>query len=177
MTLAHPLVNALGYNLTWVAAVGGAGQGWWWLGPVVCLAFFAFHFSTTADRPADLKLLLFVLVLGAIVDSLWTWGGLVRFAAPVPSPDWAPVWILAMWGAFALTLNHCLRFLQTRPLVAAGLGLVGAPLAYLFAARSWSAVELLAPTAALVAIGLAWAVLTPAMLWLAGRLRTGVQPA
>ena len=82
-----------------------------------------------------------------------------------------------MWGAFALTLNHCLRFLQDRPVLAASLGLVGAPLAYLFASRSWSAVELLAPVGSLVAIGLAWAVLTPAMLWLAGRLRADAAAA
>lgn len=169
--------NALGYNLTWIAAVAGAGYGHWWLGPAVFAVFLGWHLHASACRLADLRLLVCVILLGAVVDSLWVHGGMLRFAAAVPSPDWAPVWILALWAAFALTLNHCLRFLQERPWLAAGLGLVGAPLAYWFAAQAWSAVELSTPVFTLATIGLAWAVLTPAMLWLARRLRQSAVPA
>lgn len=164
--------NAIGYQATWIAAVAGAGWGWWWLGPATCLLFIAWHFRATPWPAADLRLLGLAVVLGLVVDTLWLQGGLLRFAAAVPSPEWAPLWILALWAAFALTLNHCLSGLQGRPFLAGALGLVGAPLAYWIAARSWAAAEMLAPTwAVLASIGLAWALLTPLLLGVAARWR------
>lgn len=170
-------LNALGYQATWIAAVVGAGLGWWWAGPAICALFVAWHFRATPWPAADLRLLGLAVLVGFVVDTLWLQGGLLRFAAAVPSPDWAPVWILALWAAFALTLNHCLGALQGRPWLAAALGLVGGPLAYWIAARTWSAAELLAPPwTVLACIGVAWAVLTPLLLGLAARWRRG-QPA
>ena len=28
------LPNAIAFQLVWLAAVGGAGRGWWWSGPL-----------------------------------------------------------------------------------------------------------------------------------------------
>jgi hypothetical protein len=57
-----------------------------------------------------------------------------------------------------MTLHRSLDMLRGRPLLAAALGLVGGPAAYLAAARGWSAVEFVPPVpVALAWLGMAWA--------------------
>ena len=94
----------------------------------------------------------------------------MRFSAPVPWPGFAPVWIVGLWMAFALTLNHSLRFLRQRPALALVLGTAAGPLAYWIAANAWDAVDLLRPWPAMAALALAWGVLTPALVALAQHL-------
>ena len=54
----------------------------------------------------------------------------MRFASAGSLPI-APFWMLALWIAFATTLNHSMRWLMHRPVVAAIGGAVFGPLAYL----------------------------------------------
>ncbi|MEO8780117.1 MAG: DUF2878 family protein, partial [Rhodanobacter sp.] len=82
----------------------------------------------------------------------------------------APAWILALWMTFALTFTQSLRYLQTRLWLAALLGLIGGPLAYLGAARGWGVVDFADPAwrgPLVLAIG--WALATPTLAWLARR--------
>ena len=53
---------------------------------------------------------------------------------PAFPPHGAPLWILCLWAAFALTLTRSLAWLMRRPWLAALLGALGAPLAYASAA-------------------------------------------
>jgi hypothetical protein len=90
------------------------------------------------------------------------------YAAPFPSAQFAPVWIIALWMSFALTLNHSLAWLKSHPALAALLGAIGAPLAYWAAARGWGALAFAAqPALALGMLAVAWAILAPALFWLA----------
>ena len=93
---------------------------------------------------------------------------------PVPWAAAAPVWIVALWMGFALTLNHSMAALKTRPWAAVALGVIGGPLAYLVAQNAWQAVTLSQPAwQPLAALALAWGALTPALLALGTRLQTG----
>jgi hypothetical protein len=162
--------NLLGFQLVWFSAVGGAGRGWWWAGPLALLVFAALHFGLLPGRRADATLLLVCGALGFAVDSLWVQLGWVQFASALPWPGAAPVWILSMWMGLALTLNHSLAPLRRRPWLAALSGALAAPLAYLAAASAWQAARLDAGML-LPGLALAWAVLTPALLQLAARLQ------
>jgi hypothetical protein len=164
-------INVIFYQATWLAAIAGAARGWWWAGPAMFAAFAAWQLAVSRLRVADLKLMLCAAVVGFFVDSFCIRGGLFVYAAPVPSPDYAPIWIVALWMSFALTLNHSLAWLKSHLPLASVLGAVGAPLAYLAAARGWHALAIAAdPTLAFGALALAWAILTPTLFWLAGRL-------
>jgi hypothetical protein len=164
-------INVVFYQATWLAAIAGAARGWWWAGPAMFAAFAAWQLAVSRLRVADLKLMLCAAVVGFFVDSFCIRGGLFVYAAPVPSPDYAPIWIVALWMSFALTLNHSLAWLKSHLPLASVLGAVGAPLAYLAAARGWHALAIAAdPTLAFGALALAWAILTPTLFWLAGRL-------
>jgi carbohydrate-selective porin OprB len=108
------------------------------------------------------------MLLGIALDSTLAASDLVAYASAVPSPHAAPVWIIAIWAAFALTLRHSFRFLHGRRVLAAALGAIGAPLAYLGAARGWHAVAFpRGTTAALIALGIGWLVAMPALITLA----------
>ncbi|MGH8042656.1 MAG: DUF2878 domain-containing protein [Rudaea sp.] len=170
-------INAIAYQATWLIAIAGAAHGWWWAGPLALIAFAAWQFSISTLRRADTMLLVCAAVIGFVVDSGFAQSGLLDYSAAVPWPQLAPVWIVALWMSFALTLNHSLAWLKSHASAAALLGAIAAPLAYLAAAH-WGALAFAqARLPTLLVLAAVWAVLTPALCvlarQLAGTQRTG----
>lgn len=164
-------LNLLGYQAVWFAAVAGAGRGLPWVGPVAALAFTAVTLALGGQRAADLRSLALALPIGFLLDSAFAASGWLQYAQAWPWAGAAPVWIWALWVGFALTFNHSLRYLGTRPGLAALLGLLGGPLSYWMAASSFDAVEFgVAPGRVMIALGLAWAATLPALLVVNRRL-------
>jgi len=164
------LINALLYQATWFASVIGAAHGWWWSGVVVLLFFASWQLADRSSRLVDLRLVAAALACGLLIDTSLVWSGTVNFAAPIPFAALAPLWILVLWAAFALTLNHSLAVLQKHLWMAAALGALGAPLAYVAAARSFHAITLAPPQwRAMGLLAGAWALALPLLLILARR--------
>jgi hypothetical protein len=165
------IVNAILFQLCWVAFVGGAGRGCWWLGFVVLAPFALWQLKVSARPRADALLFAIAALLGFAVDSALAMSGVLSYATPVPWSQLAPVWIVGLWAGFGLTLNHSMAFLQTRPWLALLLGGLAGPFAYWVAARAWSAVALNGPMwRSMLALGVAWALITPALAKLARHL-------
>ncbi|MEO8670149.1 MAG: DUF2878 domain-containing protein [Tahibacter sp.] len=165
------LLNALGYQITWFAAVIGAGRGWAWAGPLTLLVFAGWQLGTSRFRAADLRLVGVALICGLLIDGALVQGHMARFAAPSPSSEFAPVWILSLWCAFALTLNHSLDVLKSHGLwISSLLGAVAAPLAYLGASRGWDAIEFTdSPWPAMLTLAMAWSLAMPFLVHAARR--------
>lgn len=164
-------INAIFFQLVWIASVGGAARGAWWAGPLAVGVFAAYQFARGGHAKADVLLILLAIALGFAADSLLVQYHFASYAAALPSDRYAPIWILALWANFALTLNHSLAWLQSRPWLAAALGAIGAPLSYFFAARSWHALTLADPLATTLALPAAiWAIVTPLLCEAAARL-------
>lgn len=156
------VANAIGYQVVWLACVAGAGGGHAWLGPLVSLVFVATMLAFGGRRRDDLRLLALALAVGLLLDGAFAATGWMRYAAAWPWVDAAPVWILALWAAFALTLNHSLSFLRHRPWLTALLGFVGGPLAYASAAGAFDAVDFGAPMPwVMAALAVGWACALP----------------
>jgi len=165
-------INLVLYQATWLAAVAGAGRGLWWPGLAVLAVFSVLQLSFSEWRRADACLFIGVSLLGFVLDSTFVQIGLMQFRAAVPWPGLAPVWMVALWTSFALTLNHSLAFLQGRPLLSTLLGAIGAPLAYWAAGRGWHAVDFpLGVAPMLGATAITWAFLMPLLSRAAVRLR------
>jgi Protein of unknown function (DUF2878) len=165
-------INAIVFELVWLAAVGGAGRGIWWAGPLALSVFFGYQVHASPLARADGMLVALACVVGFLADSLLARSGLVVYAAAVPSAQWAPLWIVALWANLALALNHSLAFLQRRLPWAALLGAIAAPLSYFFAEHAWHAVVLASPlTTTLLALAASWAVLMPLLVLAARRWR------
>lgn len=176
-SMTRTLYNLLGYQAVWFAAVGGAGHALWWAGPLVALLFAAGHFGwavSAADRAADLRLMAIAALCGIVLDGTFAYTGLIDYRGNAVSlpPGGAPLWILSMWMAFALTLRHSLGAVCRRPTLAALVGAVFGPLAYLGAERGFAAAALGEPRwQVLTALAVGWAL----ALWLLA-LRVAREP-
>ncbi|MHB1059626.1 MAG: DUF2878 domain-containing protein [Rhodanobacter sp.] len=166
--------SLVGYQLVWFAAVIGAGRGLAWSGIAGMLLYAAVQLIAARHYKADLSLMATAIVLGLLVDGGLLNAGLASYAAPWPSAAMAPAWILALWATFAMTFTQSLCWLQTRLWLAALLGAVGGPLAYLSASRGWHVVSFADPAwRGLLWLGIGWALATPALAWLARRWSAG----
>lgn len=170
-------LSLIGYQAVWFVAVIGAGHGLAWPGVLGMPVYALVQLACARNVRVDLALMAAGLVMGFLLDGALSRSGLVDYAAGWPNPALAPGWILALWVTFALTFSQSLRYLQTRLWLAALLGLVGGPLAYLGAARGWQVVTFAEPTwRALLALALGWALATPALAWLARLGSASTQP-
>src|SRR5271170_2891843 len=166
--------NLVGYQLAWFLTVIGAGHGLAWPAVLGSMVFVVWQVFASDHPTIELRLLVVALLMGIVVDGGFVASGWVRYATPAPAwpPGGAPLWILALWACFAMTLNQSLRYLQGRVALAVALGAIGGPLAYLGAARGWQAVSFAVPQwrgVLLVACG--WAIAVPLLAGLARRLR------
>lgn len=166
--------DAIGYQVVWFCAVIGAGRGSPWPGVIAAAVFALLHFATARSLRQALVLSLLGIVLALLLDGSLARLGLAHYAATWDAAHaWigAPPWILALWVAFALTLTRSFSLLQTRPALAALLGAVGGPLAFLGAARGWHAVELQPPVGiSLAALAVGWAIALPLLATVARKL-------
>lgn len=166
--------NLVGYQIVWFVAVIGAGRGLAWPAVLAACAFVAWQLATSRHRLFDLHLIGIALLLGLLLDGSLAFGGWLRYAAAAPAvpSGGAPLWILALWAAFALTLTKSLRFLHKRLWLAAAFGALGGPLAYLGAERGWGAVVFVAPAwQGLLGLALGWALAIVILTRRARRLR------
>lgn len=163
------LLNFIVFQVAWLGCVMGGARG---LDAYVALAVAAavtLHLAF-APRPAPEALLVAIVAgIGLVWDSLVIAMGLMVYRPGLLPPGLAPLWIVAMWALFATTLNLSLGWLKGRPWLAALLGAVGGPMAYL-AGQRLGAVDLPQPMLALVVQGLGWSLLMPLLAWLATRL-------
>ena len=163
-------LSLIGYQAVWFTAVIGAGHGMAWPGVVAMLVYALVQLLCARNWRTDLSLIAVALVFGFLLDGALIRSGLASYSAGWPGRALAPAWILALWVTFALTFSQSLRYLQTRLGLAALLGLIGGPLAYLGAARGWHVVSFAEPSwRALLALAIGWALATPALAWLARR--------
>jgi hypothetical protein len=164
--------NFLGYQAVWFAAVMGAGASLWWPGVLAAVLFAAWQLAISAQRGADLRLMCAAVGAGCLLDGGLAASGMARYAASAPAlpPGGAPLWILALWASFALTLNSSLAYLRRRPIAAVMLGAFGGPLAYAGASQGWQAVSFGAPAwHALACLAIGWAFTMPLLAGLARR--------
>jgi hypothetical protein len=166
------LGNLVGYQLVWFTSVIGAGRDEAWPAVGAALLFAAWQLATASSRALELRLIAAALLFGTTIDGVAAAGGLIHYSAAAPAlpQGGAPLWILALWMAFALTLTRSLAWLNGRPQVGMLIGAVGAPLAYLSAARGWHALAFVQPEwRGLLWLAAAWAGSTTALVRLLSR--------
>lgn len=159
------IVNFIGFQVAWFAAVFGAAKGVFWAGPVAVLVWLAVHLRLS-DRPRrEIQIAVASLCLGLILDStlvaldVYTPGGLIA-GWPV-----TPMWMLALWVNFGTLLNASLVWLRRRYLLGAFLGFLGGPAAY-YSGHRMGALTFHTPLIRnMVFLGVSWALAVPFLLY------------
>lgn len=174
MPLWHLVVNAVAFQIVWLACALGARFGVAWVGTGSVLLMVALHLAVARRPGAELALLAIAAAIGIAWDSAWQAAGWIGFAAGDWIPGLAPHWMVALWVAFATTLNVSMRWLRGRWALCAALGALGGPLSY-YAGERLAALAFSDVAFGLAGQALGWALFTPALVWLAMRL-DGIAP-
>lgn len=169
------LINLIGFQLLWPAAVLGAARGspqlaWWVLGIMVVLMVVA-----GAAWKRDLKMVVVGFVACALLEPVWLGSGLIKYTGT--SSTWlAPGWIWALWGGFALSFFYCLAWLQRRPLLAALFGGFGGGFSVMMGVHLGAAEAPLGEWRLMLVYGAVWAGIVPLFAALATLLDKSCGP-
>jgi hypothetical protein len=162
-------INFLVFQVAWLASVIGGAQQMPWLGPLSVLIAVGIHLWFARKPFDELALILACGVIGASFDSILVAAGWVSYTSGLFSDYIAPYWIITMWMLFATTLNVSMRFLRGRPLVSVVFGFFGGPLAYV-TGEKLGGIIFLNQSAAMLALGVGWAVMMPLLMRLSESL-------
>ena len=159
--------NFILFQLGWFACVLGGAYQQPIAGSLIAIAIIAIHIVRAAIPKQELYLVLIALVLGFVFESVMTLAGINRYSSGIIITDFAPYWMVLLWGIFATTINVSMRWISALPLIWVGVaGAVMAPLSYL-AGERMQAVEFSNTALALSGIALGWAVLLPLLVFTA----------
>jgi hypothetical protein len=174
MSRAGLAVNVVAYQCTWFACVLGAAAHRPAIGLVAVLAAVLWHLHSAARPRRELLLIGIAALCGVAFEGLLAASGWMR-AESAMMQGLMPLWMVALWAAFATTLNVSLRALRHRYVLTAMVAAIGAPLAYAAGARL-GALHWVDEIPALIAVALGWSLLMPLLMKSAQRF-DGFAPA
>jgi hypothetical protein len=164
LILLRGFANFIGFQSVWFLSLFGAGSQRSWLGALALIVFTAWHFWSAGNPRAEIVLVAIACVVGFVVDTTFIQAHLLAYSEPLPFAAVAPYWIIGMWINFALTLNGSMRWLHRRYLLAAVLGAIGGPMAYV-AGVKMGAAELMAGAPLVYgSLAVVWAVAVPVLV-------------
>lgn len=152
----------------WLVCVLSAAADRPWIGIAAALVLICVHLALNAERRTEVLLVLSAGCVGAATDTLLAQLGFLRFEGGI-----APLWMIALWMLFATTLRSSLAWLRAHFAIAAVAGALGGPAAYAAGVRL-GALEIHAAWTSYVAIGIAWALALPTLLFFAHRSRASL---
>lgn len=166
------IVEYAAFQLVWFVSAFGAARGLNGPGVGAALLLVAAHLYVSRSRVPEAIVVLVSAFVGFAAESLFVAVGVIRHAAVWSSSTLAPVWIVALWMAFATTLGATRRlFGENACLKAAGLGAIFGPAAYLAGDRL-GALELSSPIwHGLMVTSAVWALAFPALIAVSARPR------
>ena len=169
----RPIAEWAGFQVVWLACALGAAHGRNAPGVLAAALFIGAVQVTNRSRASEVLTILACGAAGLVTESALMATELIRFAAPWPSAQLAPAWIVALWLAFGATMPAMASLLGHRLGIKASItGFVAGPLAY-WAGERLGALEIVgsAPLTYL-AIALIWAVVLPSLLVFRKRMPT-----
>ena len=164
-TLLRSVWSVLGLNIGWFACVLGGAWKIHWLSIVIVLLLVIIHLFVIGKKSLLPAILLGLasLVIGFVLDTILIAIGTYepnRLLMPAPI---ITIWLLMLWLNFSLALNESLKWFQKHLFVAAIMGSIFGPLAYLGASRL-GAVKIMTPVSrSLLMVSVVWLIAMPLM--------------
>lgn len=175
--------NFILFQCCWFASVAGAGRGEPLFGPIAVLLFVVIHFLffSKEQRKADFVLIGAALLLGIAADGILASTHWLLYAVDVPVDSeyfsyraildfFPPLWILSLWVAFALTINHSMSWSKRlwhgdQKWVVILLGAIFGPVAFL-GGEAFGAILFREKMNSLVALAFIWGMSFPLLVLL-----------
>lgn len=153
--MAGMALNALLFQLGWWLRVLGGNR----MALLVLAVALPLHWRYLARERAEWLCIALSAGLGVALDGALQHVGILQFGAA--ASDGVPFWLVALWLLFATTLNHSLRWLQTRLCWAVVLAALAAPFSYWGGVRFGAARFAWPVPQALLLVALCWGLLLP----------------
>ena len=159
-------INFILFQVGWLACVMSVARQMEWLAMISIGAAISIHLLLVKDRRPEIQLILVAGMIGLLLDST-----LISLGVFVPTnnlnyPGLAPLWLVGLWMLFSITINHSLRWLHRRYILASLTGFIFAPVAYI-AGQKLGALHFPQDQSTLISlmiIGACWLVVTPLLL-------------
>ena len=113
--------NIIGFNISWFGLVY-MGNGF----IPFALLFLCFHLMLEVKNTREILYILIICAIGILIDSVLQFLGIFSFQELTH----LPFWLIVLWGCFATTLCHSLKFIGLSPWFQIAAGFI-APLSYL----------------------------------------------
>ena len=166
-TRATTILNYVGYQAGWFAAVVGAGLQQGEAGALVAWLLIAAHLALTRERGLELRLLGVAVLTGLFVETWQLQAGTYQTLSGASATAVPPLWLLALWAQFATTFRYSFRHVLARPVAAMLFGALGGPLAFL-AGERLGAVALTTPLwPGLLRLAVGWTAALALFAWVA----------
>lgn len=160
--MVEKLISFVLFQIAWFAAVIGGAHDLDFAASSPALAIFAFHilnnyrrwFEATASIAA-------IFIMGIVIEIILLKSGVISYRGLTASNSFPPLWILALWLAFATLPDGALSWLEGRTMLQVLFGAVGGPLSYLAGEKLGAATLHGNFVYAMAVLAFAWAVATP----------------
>lgn len=164
------IVPWLAFQGVWLVCAIGAAGGGSVPGTAAALIFAAAMIAWSPQLVRDALVVAASGIAGFLIESALVIAGLIRFSAPWPIETMAPAWMVALWIAFGASMPSFADKLGAHRLkLAATLGAVAGPLAYLAGARLGALQLVGSVTLSLLVISAVWAAVMAGLVALYAR--------
>jgi hypothetical protein len=161
------LLNVITFQIGWFACVLSAANQQVWMGLLISTALLAFHLIRAKQKSGEATLIIIAMLFGLVFDTVPLSLGWLSFNPVAYWPDAiSPPWMIALWGLFATTMNFSLRWLKKMPIIAVVLGAISGPASYYFGEKL-GALHIVELNAAMIYLGIGWAIALPLLLKIA----------
>lgn len=172
MPVSALVINAVAFQIAWFAALYGGIYDWLTLALLPALLAAIWHLSRHHSHiTKEIGLFVGVIILGFFIEAAFIALGAITFIGTPLFGFGPPLWILAMWLAFATLPHGCLGWLRGKWVLQIILGGLTGPLSYLAGGKLGGATLHEPVLTSLAIIGIGWAIALPVIFWMAGRLR------
>lgn len=162
--MIRKFLNGGFFYIGFFIAILGAANGAFWWGPSFFLAILVIHLIFYGNPKKELLFVLLICLFGYAVELAFVYNQIISYKTELQTP--VPLWIISVWGMYAMTVDHSLSWMKQRKWLAFPLGAISAPFSYLAGVKIGAATILSPFSTFCLVIGFAWFWIVPGSFFL-----------
>lgn len=160
--VVEKLILFILFQIAWFSAVLGGAHELDFAASCPALVLFLVHIFQNHRRWFEAATsVAAICIMGIVIEMILLKSGVITYRGLTASASFPPLWIMALWLAFATLPDGALSWLENRSVLQSLFGAVGGPLSYLAGEKLGAATLHGSFTFAMTVLAFAWAVATP----------------